>query len=76
MEYYGQLSIDRIIHQKYFFKKEKGTYVECGAFDGIMESNTLALYKYKNWNGFNIDNVVPNGILWISNHNLDLKRIL
>lgn len=59
MQYYGQLSIDRIIHQKYFFKKEKGTYVECGAFDGIMESNTLALYKYKNWNGFNIE-ALPN----------------
>ena len=34
---------------------ENGFYIECGANDGITQSNTLNLVKNKNWRGILIE---------------------
>jgi len=55
MQYYGQLNLDYVIHNRYFSNKTNGTFIECGAFDGVIDSNTLFFYKNLNWTGFNIE---------------------
>lgn len=40
-KFYGQSEQDKFIFERYFQTKEKGISIECGAFDGIMESSTL-----------------------------------
>jgi FkbM family methyltransferase len=50
---YGQFGEDALI-QKLFKKREKGTYVDVGAFHPTLYSNTYALYK-KGWQGLVID---------------------
>jgi FkbM family methyltransferase len=57
MQYYGQLNLDWVIHNKYFLNKTHGSFIECGAFDGVIDSNTLFFYKNLNWTGFNIEPV-------------------
>ena len=55
MKFYGQLELDKIIYERYFLNKSQGTYLECGAFDGIIDSNTLFFNKFLNWNGYNVE---------------------
>lgn len=55
MTYYGQLEIDSVLHNKYFLNKTNGTFIECGAFDGVMDSNTLFFYNNLKWRGINIE---------------------
>lgn len=57
MNYNGQLLIDKVIHEKYFKNTENGFFIECGAYDGVVDSNTLCFYKSKNWRGINIEAV-------------------
>lgn len=57
MNYNGQMLIDKIIHEKYFKNKENGFFIECGAYDGIVDSNSLFFYENKNWRGINIEAV-------------------
>jgi FkbM family methyltransferase len=57
MQYYGQLLLDKVLHQKYFSNKKSGTFIECGAFDGRIESNTLFFYENLNWRGYNFEPV-------------------
>lgn len=51
--YYSQSGEDKII-EEIFSKKEKGFYVDVGAFHPTHYSNTYLLYK-KGWRGINID---------------------
>lgn len=53
--YNGQLGIDKILHEKYFYNQKNGFFIECGAFDGVIDSNTLFFYKNLNWRGINIE---------------------
>jgi FkbM family methyltransferase len=55
MHFYGQNNLDNFIYQKYFLNKTNGTYIECGAFDGIIDSNTLFFNKHLNWSGYNFE---------------------
>jgi len=55
MNYYGQMAIDFILHSRYFKNKKNGLFVECGAFNGVADSNTLFFYENLNWRGFNFE---------------------
>jgi len=57
MEYYAQLLLDKVLHEKYFLNKKDGIFIECGAFDGKIESNTFFFYKNLNWRGYNFEPV-------------------
>lgn len=57
MNYNGQFLVDKIIHQKYFKNKENGLFIECGAYDGIADSNSFYFYENKKWRGINIEAV-------------------
>jgi FkbM family methyltransferase len=59
MTFYGQLNIDKIINDRYFRNKKQGFFIECGAYDGVIDSNTLYFYKNKDWRGINIE-ALPN----------------
>lgn len=67
MRYYGQLNLDSVIHNKYFLNKRNGTFIECGAFDGVIDSNTLFFYKNMGWVGFNIE-PLPNIYYHLNNN--------
>jgi len=51
--YFGLNKIDRQIER--YLVKDSGYYVELGANDGIKQSNTLTLEKYRRWNGLLIE---------------------
>lgn len=57
MEYYGQLLLDKVLNERYFLNKKNGIFIECGAFDGRLESNTYFFYKNLDWRGFNFEPV-------------------
>lgn len=57
MKYHGQLLLDKVLHEKFFLNKREGTFIECGAFDGVIESNTLFFYEKLDWRGYNIEPV-------------------
>lgn len=57
MQYYAQLLLDKVLHERYFFNKKDGIFIECGAFDGKIESNTLFFYENLNWRGYNFEPV-------------------
>jgi len=52
MLYYGQNGEDYIVHR--FFKKSRGFFIEIGALDGVLFSNTLVLEKI-GWDGICIE---------------------
>lgn len=53
--YHGQLGFDKVIHENYFLDKVDGLFIEAGAFDGVLDSNTLFFYLNKNWRGINVE---------------------
>lgn len=53
--YTAQLEIDKILNERIFKNKKNGFYLECGAFDGVIDSNTLFFNKYMEWTGINIE---------------------
>lgn len=55
MQFYGQLELDKKIYEKFFLNKTNGNFIECGAFDGIIDSNTLFFYNFLGWRGYNIE---------------------
>lgn len=57
MRYYGQFGIDKFIHETFFPNKENGFFIECGAFDGVMESTCYFFEQFKGWKGINIEAV-------------------
>ena len=46
---------DRWIMSKIFNNKTNGYFIELGAADGLLMSNTISLEKYFNWNGICIE---------------------
>lgn len=38
-----------------YIKEKEGFYIECGANDGITQSNTYKLEKYRNWTGLLVE---------------------
>lgn len=58
-KFYGQLEQDKFIFERYFKNKKAGISIECGAFDGIMESSTLFFEETLNWKCINIESSPP-----------------
>lgn len=59
-KFYGQFdpSVDRFIFERYFPDTNiKGTFVECGAFDGLTECSCKFFEESMDWKGFNIEPV-------------------
>ena len=59
MEFYGQLQIDKVIYNRYFYNKMNGVFVECGALDGVWSSSCLFFERYLGWTGINIEAYPP-----------------
>ena len=57
--YYGQSEQDRFIHERYFLDKRNGISIECGAFDGVMESATYFFEESMGWSAINIEASPP-----------------
>ncbi len=57
MKFYGQGKIDVYLHDKLFKNKQGGFFVECGAFDGRIESTCLVFEESMGWTGVNIEPV-------------------
>lgn len=60
MKFYGQFDppVDRFIFERYFPDKGiSGVFVECGAFDGVMESSCKFFEETLGWRGFNFEPV-------------------
>lgn len=55
--FHGQNDIDRILVEKFFKGKTGGFFVECGAYNGITDSNCLALERDYGWRGVNLEPV-------------------
>jgi FkbM family methyltransferase len=55
MEYYSQVGQDKYLNEFIFFSKQKGFFVEIGANNGVLFSNTLFFEKELNWNGLCIE---------------------
>jgi len=58
-KFYGQSEQDKFIFERYFQNKEKGISIECGAFDGVMESSTLFFEENLGWTCINIEASPP-----------------
>jgi FkbM family methyltransferase len=58
-KFYGQSEQDNFIFDRYFQNKRNGISIECGAFDGIMESSTLFFEESLNWSCINIEASPP-----------------
>ena len=55
--FHGQNEIDRILVEKIFKGRTDGFFVECGAYNGITDSNCLALERDYKWKGLNLEPV-------------------
>jgi len=55
MIFNGRHKEDKYIYENLFYKVEKGTFIEIGAGDGIISSNSLFFEKNLNWNGILIE---------------------
>ena len=58
-KFYGQLNQDEFIYERYFKNSQKGISIECGAFDGIMESSTYFFEESLGWQTINIEASPP-----------------
>ena len=59
MRFYGQWNppVDQFLFENYFKDKEDGFFIECGAFDGVMECCCKFFEEFKGWTGVNIEPV-------------------
>lgn len=55
MKYYSQYNQDKFLNERLFKGKENGVFIEIGADDGMVNSNTYFFEKFKNWNGICIE---------------------
>lgn len=82
MRFYGQFEppVDKFLFERYFKDKRNGTSIECGAFDGQLESSCKFFEESMGWKSINIEasppvfkNLIknrPNSI----NHNVALSN--
>jgi FkbM family methyltransferase len=60
MTFYGQFNppVDAFIFNRYFPNRNfKGTFIECGAFDGVTISSCKFFEESLRWNGYNLEPV-------------------
>lgn len=55
MKFYGQFKLDEILYNKYFPNHKNGFFVECGAFDGVVDSTCKFFEESMGWSGINIE---------------------
>ena len=55
MTYYSQSSEDEFLNTYYFKNKKNGLYLELGALDGVLYSNTKYFEDSHNWSGILIE---------------------
>jgi FkbM family methyltransferase len=55
MAYYGQHYEDAELNNRYFKNKRNGTYVEIGALDGVLLSNTKFFEESLGWSGILVE---------------------
>lgn len=62
MTYYGQFHppVDQFLHERYFSNHKNGTCIECGAFDGQLESSCKFFEESMGWKSINIEASPPN----------------
>ncbi len=54
-EYFSEYGQDKWLHENIFHDRRCGVYVECGALDGLLHSNTLFLERAFGWTGLLIE---------------------
>lgn len=54
-EYHSQWGQDQIVNDRFFHNKKDGIFIDIGAHNGIMFSNSLFYEKELNWNGICIE---------------------
>jgi hypothetical protein len=55
MKYQSDILIDKFINEIIFRNKKDGFFVEIGALDGIVFSNSYIFEKYLNWSGLCVE---------------------
>jgi FkbM family methyltransferase len=55
--YYGQFQIDKVLNDNFIHNEKRGFFVECGAYDGIVESSCKFFEETLEWRGMNIEAV-------------------
>jgi FkbM family methyltransferase len=57
MKFYGQFTppVDKVLYEKYFKEKKGGFFVECGAYDGNLDSCCKFFEESMDWKGTNIE---------------------
>ncbi len=57
LRFYGQFDPpqDQVLYETYFPKTQKGVCLECGAFDGRMESSCLFFEESLGWSAINVE---------------------
>lgn len=69
-KYYGQFEpqVDRLIYERYFSDSNlKGVFVECGAFDGLIECSCKFFEETLGWSGFNLEPAPSNFLRLLEN---------
>jgi len=70
MQYYGQALEDKYLYENYFKDKKNGTYIELGAMDGELYSNTKYFEDNHQWTGILIEpNIYQFNKLKVNRHN-------
>ena len=54
-KYPSQAGQDKIINEFFFRSKNKGYFIDIGAYDGVMGSNSLYFERFLNWDGIAIE---------------------
>jgi FkbM family methyltransferase len=59
MKFYGQWNppVDKFLWERYFKNRKQGVFVECGAFDGVLESSCKFFEESMEWWGINFEPV-------------------
>lgn len=55
MTYYSQHGQDQYLHETFFKERSGGTFIEFGALDGLLDSNTLFFERNLDWTGILIE---------------------
>lgn len=55
MKYYSQYGQDQYVHETFFKDFHCGTFIEFGALDGLLDSNTLFFERELDWTGILIE---------------------
>jgi FkbM family methyltransferase len=74
-KYYSQYGQDQYLDQKLFKGKEKGVFLDIGAYDGVEYSNTCFFERNRNWTGICIE---PNPVVFpklLENRNCVCKNV-